>query len=178
MSLNEILSKFNMAVKCAILPWIFTQKYDAEALPLRYFRDLAERRDWLLALPYVTRQRDLQRLSKDCEQAIEYGCKGFLVRNLESFGLLAKKGWAKRCHLDAGLYTYNNRAVDFWRNQNVAADMTPLELNQKEIAHRDNSRSYMLVYGYLPLMVSAQCIQKNTEKCNHAGSILLSKVEG
>ncbi len=140
-----------------------------------YFRDLAERRDWLLALPYVTRQRDLQRLSKDCEQAIEYGCKGFLVRNLESFGLLAKKGWAKRCHLDAGLYTYNNRAVDFWRNQNVAADMTPLELNQKEIAHRDNSRSYMLVYGYLPLMVSAQCIQKNTGKCNHAGRCLSLK---
>lgn len=130
-----------------------------------YFRCLSGKRDWLLALPHVVRQRDLSRLLGDCGQAMAWGCRGFLVRNLESFWLLAQNGWASLCHLDAGLYTYNDWSVDFWREQKVASDMVPLELNQKEIAHRDNSMSYMMVYGYIPLMVSAQCVRKNLGKC-------------
>lgn len=131
-----------------------------------YFRELSQKKRWLLALPHVVREKDLERLSRVCGQAVCDGCRGFLVRNLESFAFLSEMGWGDRCRLDAGMYTYNDRAVEFWRGQNVAADMVPLELNQKEIAHRENSMSYMMVYGYIPLMVSAQCIQKNLRKCD------------
>lgn len=138
-----------------------------------YLQDLAGRKKWLLALPHVTRERDLARISKACDQALSLGAEGFLARNLESFSFLAQKGWADKCHLDAGLYAYNDWAADFWRKQKAAADMVPLELNLKEIAHRDNSRSYMTVYGYIPLMASAQCVQKNVAKCDGAGRRLL-----
>lgn len=137
-----------------------------------YFRDLAERKQWMLALPHVVRNRDLDRLYLVCSQALSWGCGGFLVRNLESFGFLSEKGWAGKCRLDGGMYTYNDQAVDFWRGQGAAADMVPLELNQGEIAHRDNSMSYMMVYGYLPLMISAQCVQKNTRQCDRKSRCL------
>ncbi len=139
---------------------------------IEYFQDLSERRQWMLALPHVARGRDLGRLELVCGQALAAGCGGFLVRNLESFAFLSHKGWAGKCHLDAGMYTYNDRAVDFWRGQGAGADMVPLELNQGEIAHRDNSMSYMTVYGYLPLMVSAQCVQKNTRQCDRKSRCL------
>lgn len=138
-----------------------------------YFQRLDGRKEWLLALPHVVRSRDLDRLSLVCCQALSCGCQGFLVRNLESFAFLAGKGWAGKCHLDAGMYTYNDWAVDFWRGQKAAADMVPLELNQKEIAHRDNSMSYMTVYGYLPLMISAQCVQKNIRQCDRKSRCLM-----
>lgn len=140
-----------------------------------YFQDLAQRREWFLALPHIIRPRDLDGVFQACSQALSYGCKGFLVRNLESFAFLAGKGWAGICHLDAGLYTYNDRAVEFWREQGAAAFMVPFELNQKELAHRDNAQSYMMVYGHIPLMLSAQCIQKNTKKCDGKSRILVLK---
>ena len=40
------------------------------------------------------------------------------------------------------------------------------ELNEKEIAHRNNSNSEMIIYGNIPLMLSAQCVRKNTLKCD------------
>ncbi len=137
-----------------------------------YFQGLSERRQWMLALPHVVRGRDLSRLELVCGQALSEGCRGFLVRNLESFAFLSEKGWAQKCLLDAGMYTYNDWAVDFWRRQGAGAHMVPLELNQGEIAHRDNSMSYMTVYGYLPLMVSAQCVQKNTRQCDRKSRCL------
>ncbi len=140
-----------------------------------YFRGVSVRRDWSLALPHIVRHRDLDRILRVCGRALSYGCKGFLVRDLESFGLLAERGWAGRCRLDASMYTYNDEAVDFWRGQGVAADMVPLELNEKEIAHRDNSMSSVMVYGYIPLMISAQCVQKNTGRCDRQKKCLTLK---
>lgn len=137
-----------------------------------YFHELARRRKWFLALPHVVRDRDLDRIFNVCSQALSLGAQGFLARNLESFAFLREKGWAGKCHLDAGLYAYNDWAVDFWGKLDAAADMVPFELNEKEIAHRDNSRSYMTVYGYIPLMISAQCIQKNTQECDGGGRLL------
>lgn len=33
----------------------------------------------------------------------------------------------------------------------------------------------MVVYGYLPMMVSAQCVQKNLNGCNHSYSLVRLK---
>ena len=65
------------------------------------------------------------------------------------------------------MYTWNDEAVDFWIGQHVMRNTVPLELNEGEIRHRDNRNSEMLIYGYLPLMISAQCVHKNVYGCNH-----------
>ena len=93
---------------------------------------------------------------------------GFLVRNLEAFAILQKAGLAEKCVLDHSMYTWNNEAVAFWEEQKVLKDTIPLELNEGEIRHRNNSHSEMLVYGYLPLMMSAQCVRKNVYRCDHS----------
>ena len=91
--------------------------------------------------------------------------KGFLVRNLESYAILKKMGYGEKCILDASMYTWNDQSVDFWREEGVLRNTVPLELNEGELKHRDNTSSELLLYGYIPLMLSAQCVRKNLFGC-------------
>ena len=51
----------------------------------------------------------------------------------------------------------------------------PLELNSKEIARRDNKNTEMIIYGYYPLMTSAQCVHKNSLKCDKCKQVTYLK---
>ena len=118
-----------------------------------------------LALPYITRGQMPDIVKEKIPVWLAKGMKGFLVRNLESYAMLSEMGYGEKCRIDHTLYTWNNQAVDFWRAQKVLGNTVPLELNQGELGHRDNQGSEMLVYGYLPLMYSAQCVRRNVYSC-------------
>ncbi len=90
------------------------------------------------------------------------------MRNMESYGILDAMGLTSRIVLDANIYTMNNRAESFWIEKGILGDTVPLELNAKELAHRNNKNSELIVYGYTPMMVSVQCVQKTMDRCNHA----------
>ena len=87
------------------------------------------------------------------------------MRNLESFAVLKRLGLAHLAVLDSSVYTWNNRSVHFWQSQGVLRTTVPAELNSREITERENSSSELVIYGYLPLMISAQCVKKNTDRC-------------
>ena len=55
--------------------------------------------------------------------------------------------------------------MDFWKRQGVERFTAPLELNGRELRGRCNKDSEMPVYGYIPMMISAQCVQKNLDAC-------------
>lgn len=118
-----------------------------------------------LSLPYIVRGEMPEGFLETAREWISRGMKGFLVRNLESYGMLKRAGLEKFCVLDASLYAWNNEAVSFWREEGVMRNTVPFELNEGELRHRDNRDSEMSVYGYIPLMVSAQCVQKNLYGC-------------
>ena len=121
-----------------------------------------------LALPHIIRGELPEGYLQQAREWLGQGMTGFLVRNLEAFAILQKAGLAEKCVLDHSMYTWNNEAVAFWEEQKVLKDTIPLELNEGEIRHRNNSHSEMLVYGYLPLMMSAQCVRKNVYRCDHS----------
>lgn len=125
-----------------------------------------------LMLPHVVREGDLKEYRDTFRYLKETGLGGFLVRNLESFSYLKEIGIENGIRLDYSVYTYNSRAQSFWREQGVQRDTVPYELNEREIGKRDNTDSEMVVYGYLPMMVSAQCVQKSLNGCNHSYSLV------
>lgn len=127
---------------------------------------LSEGVEVYLMLPYITRGTMPGGFLSQARKWLEQGMTGFLVRNMESFAALKKEGLGEKCVLDYTMYTWNNEAVGFWEEQKVLRNTVPLELNEGEIRHRDNKNSEMLVYGYLPLMISAQCVRKNIYGCN------------
>lgn len=123
-----------------------------------------------LVLPHIVRGYDADRLKANIKQIITEAVKaeeidGFLVRNLESLGILKELNLAHLAVLDAGLFSWNNQAISFFRESGFCRDTIPLELNSKEIRHRDNRGAELIVYGRAPMMISAQCIRKTMGRC-------------
>lgn len=128
-----------------------------------------------LTLPHIVRDKELTGRSEYFGELVKRGLEGFLVRNLESFGVLKKSGLSHLAVLDTNLYTMNDWSLDFWDELGVMQDTIPLELNKKELYHRKNENSEILVYGYIPMMISVQCLQKNLGECGHKCAVFTLK---
>ncbi|MEY8426189.1 DUF3656 domain-containing protein [Lachnospiraceae bacterium 46-15] len=100
---------------------------------------------------------------------------GVLFRNYEEFFFLLECGYAKARIPDYNMYTYNRYAEEFWKERGITQTTAPLELNDRELAVRGCKNSEILVYGHLPMMVSAQCVRKNIDKCQKQSGLLYLK---
>lgn len=118
-----------------------------------------------IALPYISRHTGRGGHEAEIRALAESGAR-FLVRNLEDAGFLVKNGFADSIRLDYTLYTMTGSSLDFWRENGVSENTAPVELNFRELSDRDNSDSEIVIYGRLPLMVSAQCVVKNYVGCD------------
>ncbi len=86
---------------------------------------------------------------------------------------------------DYTCYGYNTEAVSMLRELGAWELTYPIELNQRECLnlrksvkeHQDRVISEMpyelLVYGHLPMMVSANCIRKTSAGCDHKNRFML-----
>ncbi len=149
-------------------------------IPYRLFEELGNnesiisKEKLVIALAYISRMESRKDDYKS--KLINYAKDGyrFLVRNLEDASLLIKNGYSDRIILDYGMYTMNRYSRKFWDELGIIGDTIPVELDRSEIYNRDNSKSELIIYGRIPLMISAQCIKKNFSKCTHSyGSMLL-----
>lgn len=129
-------------------------------------QDRYREKELYLSLPRITRGAMPEEYLKEASQWISMGMRGFLVHDLEGYGMLRKAGFQKHCVADASLYTWNDEACAFWREEEILRNTMPMELNEKELLHRDSRDSECIIYGYLPLMISAQCVRKNSGRCD------------
>ncbi len=120
-----------------------------------------------VALPYISRSTKNSSYQKEMIRLADLGF-GMLVRNMEDAAVLIKNGSADKIRLDYNMYTMNSNSISFWKMHGVKENTIPAELNKKEIKGRDNSCSDLIIYGRMPLMISAQCIRKNYGKCDHS----------
>ncbi|MCD7866920.1 MAG: U32 family peptidase [Clostridiales bacterium] len=128
-------------------------------------RGLSLGKEMYLALPRIQRGKIPDPFLREADRWLAMGMKGFLVRSLESFTALQKAGYGSLCVLDSSMYTWNDRAVDFWEKEGILRNTVPLELSARELSGRKNRNSELLIYGRVPLMVSAQCVRKNLSQC-------------
>ena len=120
------------------------------------------------ALPFVLRQNDIPLAKEVVSECLSAGAQGFLVRNLEEFALLKELGLESLCITDHSLYSFNDLAAAFWKNNGAARITLPLELSGAELAHLNCPTAEQVVYGYIPLMISAQCLRDNTDRCDRS----------
>lgn len=127
----------------------------------------------LLRLPHILRCEFYQKLKEELIKA-EIDCiTGFVARNAEEMYLLKKdkdvleKSYSKIIHADYNIYAFNNEACAFWLSDAKTELLTaPLELNLQELATLDMSKMSVIIYGSIPVMVSAQCLYRNVfSKC-------------
>ncbi len=96
---------------------------------------------------------------------------GVLVRSLDELQFLKEQKYVKTMAADWNLYTFNRAAADFFRKEGLAFDTVSPELNKWELKERSLTGSELIVYGYQPLMVSAQCQVKNRQGCTNKPSV-------
>lgn len=127
------------------------------------------------ALPYVFRNEAQAELGRIWDDILREQPAGLLLRNIDEFAWMREKlreGGAEKMEilLDQSLYAYNQRAIsmyEMWSGvQREQLRFTyPLELNGREWQSLHLNDGEIMVYGRIPLMVSAQCVTKNTKKC-------------
>lgn len=101
--------------------------------------------------------------------------EGFVVKNYEELYLTENLFTGKKIILDHNMYTFNDTAKSAFFEHGVSGDTVPLELNSREIMHRNNTGSQMIVYGYYPLMTTANCVHKNTKGCDKKQKLIYLK---
>ncbi len=131
----------------------------------------AGRISFYLATPYVIREKDIKYLN-NIEKTLEESegvFEGVLIRNLESFGYFQKFGIPEKLVIDADLYAWNSQALGFWEGK-AAEIYLPVECNVHEWEEMLGNSPYRIktsaiIYGRLPMMVTANCVAKTTGKC-------------
>lgn len=123
--------------------------------------------------PFIFRQQTSLFYEKIMPELKKLPLNGIMVRSLDEIAFMKEWGnenW--QMVSDSNLYTYSNEAAEYFYRLGMIQDTIPVELNRKEILRRENSRSEMIIYGRLPLMITAQCIHKNTLGCMHQHKVL------
>ena len=123
--------------------------------------------------PFIFRQQTSLFYEKIMPELKKLPLDGIMVRSLDEIAFIKEWGnenW--QMVSDSNLYTYSNEAAEYFYRLGMMQDTIPVELNRKEILKRENSRSEMIIYGRLPLMITAQCIHKNTLGCMHQPKVL------
>lgn len=126
---------------------------------------------WYIVLPHIFRERAKRLLDSRWKAICEVPWKGALVRNVESLAYLQKKGWKNTVRADHHLYTLNKKAVEFLKKAGINGTTISLELNSQEIREICTPASEMVVYGYVPMMISAGCVKKSIGRCDGKESI-------
>lgn len=90
----------------------------------------------------------------------------FCCNSLEAISI------ANECNIDksrliagSNLYAFNNKTVEYLSTLTNSI-ILPYELSYEELTAHNCANSYVRIYGKLPVMFSAQCVQKNFKKCN------------
>lgn len=123
--------------------------------------------------PFIFRQQTSLFYEKIMPELKKLPLNGIMVRSLDEIAFIKEWGnenW--QMVSDSNLYTYSNEAAEYFYHLGMMQDTIPVELNRKEILRRENSRSEMIIYGRLPLMITAQCIHKNTLGCMYQPKVL------
>lgn len=123
-------------------------------------------RECFLILPAISRNETMKFLYSIVNILKDEGLRGFVVKTYEELYFVKQHFTEKEFVIDHNLYTYNDWAVSGFLSEGAKRVTVPLELNKKELIRRDNTDSEMLVYGYYPLMTTAQCVHANTKQCD------------
>lgn len=128
--------------------------------------------------PYIVREKDDKTLF-DVEDAYkEQLIQGVLIRNLESLAILKDSIAKKDLELDYGVYVWNHEALDLLSDK-ASGICIPVELNKGEWEElitygKQKMRLSAVVYGRLPMMITANCLQKTSDGCRgKSGTVML-----
>lgn len=134
-----------------------------------------------LALPHIYRSHAEAFFKKNGKWLREAGFDGALVRSPEEVMWLREMKPELRPVFDASVYCWNRETVRLFAGLGASRLTMPWELNSRELEpvmeelHREGLDGELVVYGRIPMMVSAQCIRRTTTGCVKKREVLTLK---
>lgn len=113
----------------------------------------------------VIRYNYLEKNKDFIKELLSYS-DGALIDNYELIYFLKEIGYTKDIIGDIHLYALNLYAKTELSQAGINRCTVPVELNKGEILSADYTGDEMIVYGRLPMMISAQCINNTLNGCD------------
>ncbi|MGN0372906.1 MAG: DUF3656 domain-containing protein [Enterocloster sp.] len=159
---------------------------DAAGFGPESWRETAERchsagKECWLMLPHIFREQARQLFDRNRRMLEEAGFDGLLARTLEEVQWMREERIQLPTGLDASVYAWNSASVKALTELSVSFLTMPWELNARELravaraCAEAGTAGEMIVYGYAPMMVSAQCITRTVSGCTHDPRTLYMK---
>lgn len=127
-----------------------------------------------LMMPRIFRKEAECYFINHIEKLKNAGFDAFGVASMEEPGFFKEKFPDASLYFDHGMYTFNHLASKAMKKYGASRMTIPVELNSREICEAD-IHGEMIVYGHLPMMVSAQCVKKTTDGCTKKPELLYLK---
>jgi len=130
-------------------------------------RSLLPEKEYFLVLPHIFRKRTYKYLPVYKKLLDSGRFVGVMVRNFEELEWLYEIGYTGKVCSDYTVYAWNNTSLAFLSRQLDCVTFS-LELNKKELNRLcmdTGSKTSFVLYGYIPMMYSANCIRRTLEHC-------------
>lgn len=129
-----------------------------------------------LVLPHIFRKNTADYFKEKAEYLLGdvlNKIDGFIVKNFEELDFLKEELniAGNQIRLDYNVYTANKESKEFYREKGINRFTACAELNDTELKAVGCEDSDLIVYGYLPVMVSAQCTYKTLDGCRRAENL-------
>lgn len=122
-----------------------------------------------VVMPHIFRSHTYDLFMKNKAHMLVDTIDGYVIKNYEQYTffntILKEYAKEKEIRLDYNMYVMNHEAKRFYEEHGVTHTTASVELNQGELSKLGIREMDLVVYGHLPLMVSAQCIKMNTTGC-------------
>lgn len=117
-----------------------------------------------IVLPAVFRQKDkayIDNLLKKISDRIS----GVVIKNIDELGYADEK-LIENIYIDNSLYSFNDCAYEYFKKMKAKRITLPFELNYKELRRLAKEDNELVVYGKIPLMITANCINNTFSGCD------------
>lgn len=166
----------DIAVLCREVDAVYLRMERLSASELAELLDQAERqkKECFLVLPVILRRKGREQLEKEwfgnSQDRWESRITGIVVKNYEELEWMKEYSSKKQLQwtivADYNLYTVNKEAEKALRELGADRTTASPELNYKELRQLNLSQSELIVYGHIPLMTSAGCLNANLYSCS------------
>lgn len=123
-------------------------------------------RGCFIVLPFILRTAGIQYLNQLFTKIDNTIYDGFIVRNIDEINFL-QENKINHFSVDSSVYVMNNNAYHVIKLLGAERITHPFELNYNELKKQSNKDYELVVYGKIPLMISAGCINKTLLRCEH-----------
>ncbi len=120
-----------------------------------------------LAIAHITRDVFSKDLRNNLKFYLENDYEGYMFRNLETFFMFKNANInLKDIVFDSHIYTFNNYSYDYYKELGAKLLTGSYEHNLRDLKSMNKDILELNIYGYIPVMISANCLRKSTGRCN------------